>query len=115
MMVCDNERAFISNEFKDYCSRLDIKIHTYVMNKINGNNDSTGSRPVHGLLSILDRFCRTLRSMAYNVGILNQEIDPDMMNELIAVYNNSPRLMKWIRISYWRINYVINCFVTISS
>ena len=28
--------------------------------------------------------------MAYNIRILDQEIDPDMMNELITVYNNSP-------------------------
>ena len=91
MIVCDNERAFLSNDFKKYCSLLGIKIHIYVMNQIEGNTKGqTESRPVHGLLSILDRFCRTLRSMAYNIRILDQEIDPDMMNELITVYNNSP-------------------------
>ena len=28
--------------------------------------------------------------MAYNIGILNQEIDPNIMSRLIYVYNNSP-------------------------
>ena len=28
--------------------------------------------------------------MAYNIGVLNQEIDPDIMNYLINEYNNSP-------------------------
>ena len=61
MIVCDNERAFLSNDFKKYCSLLGIKIHIYVMNQIEGNTKGqTESRPVHGLLSILDRFCRTL-------------------------------------------------------
>ena len=90
MIICDNEPAFNSNEFKQYCEDKGIKIHNYIINKVNDN--ANDNRPVHSLLAILDRFCRTLRNMAYNIGIINQEIDPYVMKQLIDVYNNSPHM-----------------------
>ena len=68
-----------------------ITLHTYIKNdfkQITTTNDD--KRGVHGLLSIMDRLCRTIRNMAYNVGVINQEIDPRMMSLIVNEYNNSP-------------------------
>ena len=91
MVICDNEPSFNSKEFKDYCLDKGIKIHNYIINNVVSDDQNKGEqRPVHSLLAILDRFCRTLRNMAYNIGILNQEIDPFIMSQLLIAYNNSP-------------------------
>ena len=91
MIVCDKEPAFLSREFKQLCLQSGITIHTYIKNdfkQITTTNDD--KRGVHGLLSIMDRLCRTIRNMAYNVGVINQEIDPRMMSLIVNEYNNSP-------------------------
>ena len=91
MLVCDLESAFISNEFKRFCDEKGIKIQNYVKNDIRGLLETKDEkRGVHGLLSIMDRLCRTIRNMAYNIGVRDQEIDPRTMNEIIRYYNNSP-------------------------
>ena len=48
----------------------------------------TKTNPMHSSLGIVDRVIRTLRDMAYNmkIGI----ITPNVMNELVKQYNNSP-------------------------
>ena len=93
MVICDQEPAFISKEFKQLCLKRGITLHHYVMNRIgalSSKDISKSSRAVHGLLSILDRLVRTLRNMAYNMGITNQDINPDIIKQLVNVYNRSP-------------------------
>ena len=93
MIVCDKEAAFLSREFKQLCFQSGIKFHNYVKNdfsQIDTTNDE--KRGVHGLLSIMDRLCRTIRNMAYNIGVINQEIDPFVMNAIINEYNDSPHM-----------------------
>ena len=91
MIVHDKESAFLSKEFAKYCRDHNITIKPYSTYNVSGlteTNDTT--RPLHGLLSILDRLCRTLRNMAFNIGVPNQEIDPDIMEFLLKAYNSSP-------------------------
>ncbi len=58
--------------------------------------DKFKSDPSHGSLSIIDRFIRTLRDMAFNAKIKN--ITPDVMKMLIKNYNIAPHkhLSKYI-------------------
>lgn len=58
--------------------------------------DKFKSDPSHGSLSIIDRFIRTLRDMAFNAKIKN--ITPDVMKMLIKNYNTAPHkhLSKYI-------------------
>ena len=52
------------------------------------NKQKRKSDPNHGSLSIIDRFIRTLRDMAYNAKIKN--ITPEVMQKLIKNYNLAP-------------------------
>ena len=82
---------FISNDFKAYCRNHDITIKPYSQYNVSGlteTNETT--RSLHGMLSILDRLCRTIRNMAYNMGVAKQEIDPGIMKVLLNIYNSSP-------------------------
>lgn len=91
MIIHDKEPAFISNDFKAYCRNHDITIKPYSQYNVSGlteTNETT--RSLHGMLSILDRLCRTIRNMAYNMGVANQEIDPGIMKVLLNIYNSSP-------------------------
>ena len=91
MIICDQESAFGSDEFVNFCVNNGIRVNNYVINRVSGVDERSESRRVvHNSLAILDRFCRTLRNMAYNIGIINQEIDPHVMQLLIHIYNNSP-------------------------
>ena len=72
------------------------------MNRLDklSTNNTRQSSAIHGLLSILDRLVRTLRNMAYNCGILKEDITPNIMNILLKNYNNSPhttiyKIFKW--------------------
>ena len=51
-------------------------------------NDNKRNDPQHGSLSIIDRFIRTIRDMAYNMEIKN--INPETMEILINNYNMAP-------------------------
>ena len=91
MIVCDNERAFLSKEFQKYLQQNGIEQHIYIQNNVREISETNDEkRGVHGLLAIMDRLCRTIRNIAYNVGVINQEIDPRMMNMIINEYNDSP-------------------------
>ena len=88
MVICDQELAFLSKEFKNLCMNQGITIHNYIMNRIEGINPKDNTRnssAIHGLLSILDRLVRTLRNMTYNIGIINQDYNIEtnvrVMNE----------------------------------
>ena len=53
--------------------------------------------PMHSSLGLIDRVIRTLRDMAYNMGI--GIITPSIMEELVRQYNNAPHktLSKYAR------------------
>jgi len=87
-VVCDKEKAFTSNIFKDFCKQKGIELNFYVKNEINDEYAKDTSRGNHGTLSILDRLCRTLRTMNHNLGN-DENITPDTMKFLIEEYNNS--------------------------
>ena len=91
MIIHDKEPAFLSNEFKTYCRNHNITIKPYNQYNVSGlteTNETT--RTLHGRLSILDRLCRTIRNVAYNMGVINQEIDPNVMRTILQIYNSSP-------------------------
>ena len=91
MIICDQERSFISDKFEQFCANKGIRLHYYVINNIRDEYTGKDNRMIiHNSLAILDRFCRTLRNMAYNIGVIDQEIDPNLMSKLINIYNNSP-------------------------
>ena len=52
------------------------------------SNDGKRNDPQHGSLSIIDRFIRTIRDMAYNMKI--KHIIPDEMKILVDNYNMAP-------------------------
>ncbi len=91
----DGEKAFNSNFIKRWFEREHIKfihVRRLMLNnmapfeyaeKTSNNND-----PQHGSLSIIDRFIRTIRDMAYNMKIKN--ITPDVMDILVRNYNMAP-------------------------
>lgn len=88
-ILCDQEAAFKSDDFHKLCSKNGIKIIHYIKNNIKGlieTNDT--SRGNHGALSILDRLCRTIRRMNYNLDN-STDIPPNIMERLIQEYNNS--------------------------
>ena len=69
-----------------------ITIHHSVINRLDklSTDNTRKSSAVHGLLAILDRLVRTLSNMAYNCGILKEDITPTIMDILRKNYNNSP-------------------------
>ena len=94
MIIHDKEKAFLSREFTQYCLNKGITIKPYTQYSVQGlteTNDTT--RTLHGMLSILDRLCRTLRNMAFNMGVENQDIEPDIMQYLLNAYNSSPHTL----------------------
>jgi len=71
----DGERAIGSEEFKQYLNNKHIKFIPAIPN-------------VHTSLSLIDRLCRTIRDIAFNLnyeGIYTQQI----MNKILNYYNNS--------------------------
>ena len=88
-IMCDLEKAFISNSFKEFCSKNRIELNHYHKNQLKGFDTKDTSRGNHGTLSILDRLCRTLRTMNNNLGN-DENIPPNTMEYLLEEYNNSP-------------------------
>lgn len=84
----DNESAFASAEFRAFLKSQEIE-YSYVHKYNVGNVIETqvASRSAH-TTSVIDRLCRTLRTMNHNLGNRN-EINPPTMNYLIDEYNNS--------------------------
>ncbi|EAY15884.1 hypothetical protein TVAG_165120 [Trichomonas vaginalis G3] len=89
-IVCDQEPAFTGNDLAYWCIENGITLRVYVKNKVsNFVNTNEESRGNHSTLSILDRICRTLRTMNYNAGY-GTIIYPEVMEYLVDEYNNSP-------------------------
>ena len=90
-LISDQESAFKSREFKKFCRDNNIEHIVYEKNKFGGLIDTNAdSRGNHSMLGMVDRFIRTIRQMAYNLGVKNQNIDPDTMYDILQEYNHSP-------------------------
>ena len=71
----DGERAISSKDFKDYLKQRNIKFYE-------------AKTEAHSSLSLIDRLCRTIRDIAFNLnfeGIYSQEI----MDKILNYYNTS--------------------------
>ena len=89
-IVCDQEGGFMSVMFHKLCEENDIELMHYHKNNVKDLIATTeSSRGIHGILSILDRLCRTIRRMNYNIDG-NASINPRIMNMILEEYNNSP-------------------------
>jgi hypothetical protein len=91
-IISDQEAAFMSNYFKTYCMDNGIKLNVYHINDLTDIVDTNEkSRGVHGALGILDRLCRTIRRMHYNItGNAHSAITPPLMQAILDEYNRSP-------------------------
>ena len=71
----DGEKSISSLEFQNYLKSKGIKF-----NPLNpGSHTSTG---------IMDRLCKTIRDIAFNMGA--DGIDNELMNQIIKIYNAAP-------------------------
>ena len=86
-ILSDAEPAFTSKEAKTFYNRRNI-VHKPV-GFLNANYQEETKQPYHTSLGILDRAVRTIRDMAYNIGITDDNITPNVMDRLIREYNNT--------------------------
>ena len=91
----DAEKAFDAKFFQYELKKLNITFIPVRRLSLNhsspfdtNENDNKRNDPQHGSLSIIDRFIRTIRDMAYNMEIKN--INPETMEILINNYNMAP-------------------------
>ena len=93
----DGESGFNSRITQNFYKRNNIipcfdipRIKTSFPSFMNGYNmvKKQKTEPNHSSLAIIDRVIRTIRDMAYNMEI--SLITPDIMNQLVYLYNNSP-------------------------
>ena len=90
-ILCDQEKAFTSKYFHQECKKHGIEIQHYIKNNVSGLLETSDeSRGNHGALAILDRLCRTIRRMNYNIGNGAKAITPPLMQKLLDEYNRSP-------------------------
>ena len=95
-LLSDQEKGFMGVRFQGYCRANNIQHEVYVKNKFGGLIDTNAdSRGNHSMLGLIDRLTRTIRQLAYNLGVKNQDIDPDTMNYILDEYNNSPHTTFW--------------------
>ena len=100
-ILCDWESSFKSDKFAEFCEQHGIQLEFYHKNEVkNLIHTNENTRGVHSALGIMDRFCKTLRQMNFNMQQPQKEddpppspdIDPDMMEQLIYFYNNNPNM-----------------------
>jgi hypothetical protein len=91
-LISDQEAAFISHYFRTFCRDKGIELRVYHKNDLRHITDTTDtSRGIHSTLGILDRVCRTIRGMHYNItGNASSAINPDLMQAILDEYNRSP-------------------------
>jgi hypothetical protein len=102
-LIFDGESSWNSNDFKYYLKQHNIDY--YVENKNKITNSATQARlrltnpnakaenvdkSVHTTLSTLNRVCRTIRTMLYNMKIPQSQCSPNVMKYIIDEYNSSP-------------------------
>lgn len=86
----DGERAFVSNQVKDYYKNNNIIWHDVPRMIITDYDTITKSEPYHTSLGIIDRVIRTIRDIAWNMRISN--ITPNIMKIIVDQYNNAPHI-----------------------
>jgi hypothetical protein len=102
-LIFDGESSWNSADFKYYLKQHNIDYYVENKNKIsnpnpnskNENVDKSVDRrsacvAVHTTLSTLNRVCRTIRTMLYNMKIPQSQCSPNVMNYIINEYNSSP-------------------------
>jgi hypothetical protein len=77
-IICDKEPAWTSSEFRYYLNTKHITVKF----------DEAATN--HTTLAILNRVCRTIRNMLYNMKIPQTQCTPNVMNYIINEYNSSP-------------------------
>ena len=98
-LLSDQEPAWTSKLFQNFCQNVGIKHKFYHKNNLKGIIETQEpSRGTHSSTSLVDRLIRTLRSMAYNL-TGKSEINPYLMEYIIYEYNNSPHstLSKYLK------------------
>ena len=96
-LIGDGEKAFMSKTARDKFytpngidfiavpRQYKTLFPDFIDNKFANKTD-----PLHSALGIIDRVIRTIRDMAYNMKIDPNKITPNIMNEIVNQYNNSP-------------------------
>ena len=99
--MMDNENAWTSKMYRDYCDKHDITYRYEAKYDVRALLDTNKKerRSTHTVTSLVDRVIRTIRQMNYNLGNRN-EINPNVIEYLINEYNSSPhtnlsRLLKY--------------------
>jgi hypothetical protein len=92
-LQCDGEKAFNSEFTVEFLNRHDITLIPVVMRHPLENPQWNEWAPIprepnHTSLSLVDRMCRTLRDMAFNVEV--RRIYPAIMRTLTLMYNGAP-------------------------
>ena len=94
-LTFDGEGAFVSRKAQKYYKDHNIKYKTAPRMKMGNYPDfmkkeqkQIKTDPMHSSLGLVDRVIRTLRDMAYNMGV--GIITPSIMDELVRQYNNAP-------------------------
>jgi hypothetical protein len=85
-LIMDKEPSFISHVFQKFLSDNNIAFKYEENYKIN----DTQTYKSHTTLAVLNRFCRTLRTMLHNLGYNQEDCNPNIMQQLIKDYNSSP-------------------------
>ena len=100
-LMMDNENAWTSKMYRDYCDKHDITYRYEAKYDVRALLDTNKKerRSTHTVTSLVDRVIRTIRQMNYNLGNRN-EINPNVLEYLINEYNSSPhttlsRLLKY--------------------
>ena len=100
-LMMDNENAWTSKLYRDYCDKHDITYRYEAKYDVRALLDTNKKerRSTHTVTSLVDRVIRTIRQMNYNLGNRN-EINPNVLEYLINEYNSSPhttlsRLLKY--------------------
>lgn len=80
-ITSDAEHSFNDKRFREYLKSNNIKQYIH-------NVKQTGK---HTPLSLIDRFCRTFRTMIYKyININNEYINDRILYDIVNKYNNSP-------------------------
>jgi hypothetical protein len=85
-LIYDGESAWASNDWQSEILYGNIDVHVERKCKF----DDKGI-PNHTTLATLNRVCRTIRNMLYNMGFdTTEDVSPDLMKYVISEYNRSP-------------------------
>jgi hypothetical protein len=93
-LIFDGESSWNSADFKYYLKQHNIDYYVETKNKITNPNPNAKAenvdKTIHTTLSTLNRVCRTIRTMLYNMRIPQSQCSPNVMKYIIDEYNSSP-------------------------